>query len=86
MYDMIAAAQYMGHIFIAAAGNEATNSDTFANYPSGYDLPNVLSVAASTDIDTLSSFSNYGVGPGAPDLAAPGSGITSTFPGGSYVT
>jgi subtilisin family serine protease len=44
-------------------------------------LPNVMGVASTTDYDTPSSFSNYG-----PDVwvAAPGEGIVSTYPYGTY--
>ncbi len=72
-----------GVIFVAAAGNNATNTDTTANYPSNYNVPNVISVASTDRNDNLSSFSNFGAA--TVDLGAPGSSILSTVPGG-YAT
>jgi len=82
MQDAIAAMGAVGIAFVAAAGNNASNNDVIARYPSSYDVPNVIAVAASDSFDNLSSFSNYG--PTTVDLAAPGSLIYSTFPGGGY--
>jgi subtilisin family serine protease len=75
-------------LFIAAAGNETTNNDVYANYPSnisttttaGYEA--VIAVASLTASGRLSSFSNFGAT--TVDLAAPGSSIYSTLPGGTY--
>jgi subtilisin family serine protease len=71
-----------GVLFVAAAGNESTDNDTVPHYPSGYDLPNIVSVAATDRNDALASFSNYGKT--SVDLAAPGVEILSTVPGGTY--
>jgi hypothetical protein len=49
-----------GQLFIAAAGNEATNNDATPSYPANYDNANIISVAATTSADRLASFSNYG--------------------------
>jgi subtilisin family serine protease len=68
------------HIF--AAGNERNNNDAKPAYPASYDLPNVISVAATDRNDKLSSFSNWGAK--SVDLAAPGSAILSTVPGGQF--
>lgn len=84
LYDAIAAANTAGHLFIAAAGNSARNTDASPNYPSGYDLPNIISVAATDHADQLASFSNYGVA--SVDLAAPGVNTVSTSPGNTYRT
>ena len=65
-------------LFIAAAGNYATNSDFSPFYPSSYDLPNVVPVAATDSTDSLASFSNYGSG--SVFLGAPGAAILSTLP------
>ncbi len=70
--------------FVAAAGNEGTNSDATPAYPASYDLPNVISVAAIDRQGRLAGFSNYGQT--AVDLAAPGVSIYSTTPGNSYAT
>lgn len=71
-----------GILFVAAAGNNAANSDTVGHYPSGYDLGNIISVAATTSSDGRASFSNYGAT--SVDLGAPGESILSTLPNGAY--
>ena len=92
--DAVTKAAQEGILFIAAAGNGSVNTDATGNYPSnlstndpydpltGYDA--VISVASLTNAGTLSSFSNYGAE--TVDLAAPGSNIYSTLPGGAYGT
>jgi subtilisin family serine protease len=80
--DAIAQADAHGSLFIAAAGNSFTNTDTSPNYPSGYDLPNVVAVAATDQRDARAWFSNYGRR--TVDLGAPGANILSTQPGASY--
>lgn len=81
MYDAIQAFGNQGGIFVAAAGNEAANNDVTPSYPANYDLPNIISVAASDARDRLASFSNYGT---SVDIAAPGLSIYSTLPGNAY--
>jgi len=81
--DSIAAAGEADILFVAAAGNAGTDNDTGAHYPSNYELPNVLSVASTDNTDGLSSFSSFGLT--SVDMAAPGSAILSTIPGG-YAT
>ncbi|MGH7725877.1 MAG: choice-of-anchor D domain-containing protein [Candidatus Eiseniibacteriota bacterium] len=73
-----------GGLFVAAAGNAALDTDVFPFYPSAYDLPRIVAVAASTHNDVLAGFSNFGVV--SVDLAAPGEGILSTVPGAGYAT
>jgi Subtilase family/Fervidolysin N-terminal prodomain len=80
--DAIAQADAHGSLFLAAAGNSFTNTDVSPNYPSGYDLPNVLAVAATDQRDARAWFSNYGRR--TVDLGAPGVNILSTQPGASY--
>ena len=67
-----------GHIFVAAAGNDGWNNDLDPFYPAGYNVDNVVSVAATHSSDQLAWFSNYGVK--SVDIAAPGVDIYSTFP------
>jgi thermitase len=69
-------------LFVAAAGNASTNNDRSPHYPSSYDIPNVISVAALDRHDHLASFSNYGVKSVA--IAAPGVDILSTWLGNAY--
>ena len=64
---------------MAAAGNDATNNDLIPQYPASYDVPNVISVAATDSNDDLAGFSNYGAT--SVDLAAPGVDILSTVHG-----
>ncbi len=59
---------------VAAAGNEASSSP---EYPAYY--ANALAVAATTDLDKLAPFSEYG---DWVDVGAPGISIYSTIPGG----
>ncbi|MGI8543201.1 MAG: S8 family serine peptidase [Aridibacter sp.] len=75
--DAIRAAGEQGILFVAAAGNNGTNNDNRPHYPSNYNLPNVISVAAMDRNDQLASFSNYGVK--TVHIAAPGKEILSTW-------
>ncbi|CAN2046882.1 serine protease [Candidatus Magnetomoraceae bacterium gMMP-1] len=68
-------------LFIVAAGNESSDNDFLSNYPSGFALDNIISVAAVTHNDQLAHFSNYGAV--SVDLAAPGVNIVSTRPNNS---
>lgn len=65
-----------GVVIVAAAGNDSNNNDTLPAYPASYTIPGLIAVAASTQSDTLASFSNYGVA--SVDLAAPGVSVLST--------
>lgn len=80
--DLIVASQSVQHIFVAAAGNEATNIDVFPTYPAAYDAPNIITVAALDNDDQLAVFSNYGAT--SVDLGAPGVNILSTYLNGEY--
>jgi Subtilase family len=82
LLDAIEVTDTSGALFVAAAGNDFTNTDASATYPSGFDVPNVLSVGSTDALDRKSWFSNYGAA--SVDLSAPGSNILSTWPGGSY--
>jgi len=80
--DVIRKAYENDILFVAAAGNASTNNDRSPHYPSSYDVPNVISVAALDRNDQLASFSNYGVKSVA--IAAPGVDILSTWLGNAY--
>jgi subtilisin family serine protease len=84
LFDSIKKANDKGILFIAAAGNSGENNDSSDSYPANYNLPNVLSVAATDSSDTLASFSNFGVK--KVHLAAPGVNILSTVPGNRYAS
>jgi subtilisin family serine protease len=80
--DTIRAAGDAGILFVAAAGNNGSDNDKRAHYPSNYDLPNVVSVAALDRNDQLASFSNWGLK--KVHVAAPGKDIRSTWLGDAY--
>ena len=87
LYDAISRANGKDILFIAAAGNGGSdgigdNNDVTQSYPSNYDLPNVIAVAAITSSGAKSSFSNYGLT--TVDLGAPGQGIWSTTASNTY--
>ncbi|MBU6412914.1 MAG: S8 family serine peptidase [Planctomycetes bacterium] len=72
-----------GGIFVAAAGNDgADNDSTTRAYPASYNLPGIISVAATDNQDQLAGFSNYGVQ--NVDLAAPGVNVRTTAINSSY--
>lgn len=79
LYDAIQAAGNAGHLFVAAAGNNAQNIDSKNNkyYPACYNLSNIVSVAATTMRDERASFSNYGKT--SVDIGAPGDTILSLY-------
>ena len=64
-----------GVVIVAAAGNSNTE---VPQCPAS--MPGVIAVAAVDENKVRAEWSNYGVG--WVDIAAPGVGITSTFPGG----
>lgn len=80
--DAIRSAGEQGILFVAAAGNNSTDNDRKPHYPSNYDLPNVISVAALDRTDALASFSNYGGR--TVHIAAPGKDILSTWLNDAY--
>lgn len=66
-----------GAICVASAGNTGTQATV---YPAA--LSNVIDVASTSNLDTQSSFTNYGAPPVL--LAAPGEGIMTTYPYNTY--
>ncbi|MGL1904057.1 MAG: S8 family serine peptidase, partial [Fibrobacterales bacterium] len=82
LYDLIQVGETLGHLFIAAAGNSSSNNDVTDSYPSGYDLDNIIAVAATDRNDGKASFSSYGAT--TVDLGAPGVDTYSCEPGGGY--
>lgn len=89
--DALTYATERGVVVIAAAGNgdaggNGMDNDSAAtpDFPSGYELPGIVSVTSSTRLGNWSTWSNYGAR--NVDLAAPGEGILVASPQGSYRT
>jgi len=81
--DSIIRARDADILFVASAGNDSRNIDQSGLlYPIGYSLSNIIGVASTNLGDTLSDFSNWGTT--SVHIAAPGSAIVSTMPGGLY--
>ena len=80
--DIIEELNDAGILFVAASGNFERNSDIFPMYPASYDVPNIISVAATVFNDTIASFSN--VGARTVTMTAPGFTTQSTAPFNSY--
>ncbi len=81
-FEAVKRAEQKGILFVAAAGNEYSNSDIKKYYPADYDLDNIISVTAIDPNLRVLSTSNYGVR--TVDIAAPGENIYSTLPGGGF--
>jgi len=79
-YELSRSIQYAsnsGVICVASVGNNGSNAPV---YPAAYST--VIGVASTTNEDVRSSFSNYGTP--MVRLAAPGEGIVTTYPYGTY--
>lgn len=81
-HDAVAEAERKGILFVAAAGNERSNSDQHHYYPADYKLKNIISVTAIDPGTEVLSSSNFGTE--TVDIAAPGQNILSSLPGNSY--
>ena len=89
MKDAVNYATNNGALVIAAAGNCGSSSfpangctiQDEPSFPAAFE--NVMAVASTTSSDTQSSFSTEG---SYVEIAAPGSSIYSTVPGGSYAS
>jgi len=83
-------------LFVAAAGNSASNNDITSNFPSNYSTlvgtvnesaasyEGVIAVASITNAGAMSNFSSFGAT--TVDIGAPGSGIISTVPNNGYAS
>ncbi|MFZ1945928.1 MAG: S8 family serine peptidase [bacterium] len=80
--DAIEAAYAEGVLFVCAGGNYVGNTDVSPNYPSCYDVPNVMSIGATDHNDEIADFSAYGAV--TVDFFAPGVDVLSTTPGNTY--
>lgn len=91
-YGAISSASNAGILLMAAAGNEDADNDSVPSYPASFSnpkdpklvkfnlpaLPNIISVTATDQSDSLSFFSNFGLN--SVQVAAPGVNILSTIP------
>ncbi|MGZ3694027.1 MAG: S8 family peptidase [Bdellovibrionota bacterium] len=83
-YRAIQNAQAKGVLFVTAAGNQSQDNDTNSSpcYPASYELPNLITVAATNIRNELVPISNWG--PKHVHVAAPGDHIFSSLPHGAY--
>ncbi len=90
LLDAITRGANQNILFIAAAGNNSSNNDSIASYPSNYNTTSgagydaVIAVAAIGSTGGLASFSNFGAT--QVDLGAPGVGVWSTVPNNTYAS
>ncbi len=81
-FDAIQANINAGIGYVAAAGNNGSDNDASPFYPASYDIPEIISVAATDHNDQMAGFSNFGLT--SVDIAAPGVNTLSTTPGNTY--
>lgn len=74
--DAIRRSAKYGAVVVCAAGNNGRDLDVAPYYPASFDLPNLISVAASDGVDHPVNTSNFGNL--APTIAAPGVDILTT--------
>jgi subtilisin family serine protease len=82
MLDAIQQADAADSLFVAAAGNDGLDRDTYTDYPAAYDAPNVVVTAATDSNDARAWFSGYGAR--TVDLGTPGVNVYSTWRLGNY--
>ncbi|GAB2921634.1 S8 family peptidase [Rheinheimera gaetbuli] len=80
LYNAIAAQRDAGILFIAGAGNDGSSARF---YPAGFNLANIISVAAHDQQGAIADFSNYGRD--WVHLSAPGVALAAAQTGGGYV-
>jgi subtilisin family serine protease len=82
LFDAINAVGQSGILFVVSAGNDAIDNDVNPGYPASFDLPNLVSVAATDQLDGLAIFSDFGAR--TITMGAPGVGILSTTLNNTY--
>ncbi len=89
--DALTYASDKGVVIVAAAGNGDRTGNGMNNdgvetpdFPSGYELPGIISVTSSTRFGDWSTWSNFGAT--TVDLAAPGEGILAASTGGGFTS
>ena len=82
----IDALRVAGIMMVVSAGNGGPGCQTVSEPPGHYD--GAFSVGATNSVGEITSFSSRGPVPDSsllkPDIAAPGSGVRSSLPGGNY--
>ena len=78
LQDAITNAALNNHIVVVASGNSGRNIDFAPSFPASYTNDNIISVAATDQLDDLAFFSNFGFN--SVDIGAPGVNIWSTTP------
>ncbi len=79
--DAIARTASAGILVVTSSGNNGQDLQNSPQYPASYTLNNLITVGATTNLDDLAPFSNYGA---AVHVGAPGVGLISTQLGGGY--
>lgn len=74
--DAIRRSSKYGAVVVCSAGNDGRDLDRVPYYPASFDLPNLISVAASDAVDNPVTTSNFGTQ--IPTIAAPGLEILTT--------
>jgi subtilisin family serine protease len=74
---LTAANAYPNTLYVVAAGNATRDVDATPYYPCSLPSANIICVGATTNADTVASFSNWGSA--SVDLFAPGDNIMSTY-------
>lgn len=80
--DAIKYANERNVLFVAAAGNDGGNNDMVPHYPSNYEVPNVVAVAASDHDDQRALWGSGGGGGG--DCGIGCNSVIAATPGSNY--
>ncbi len=82
-FDAYTRAMNAGILLVSSAGNgDMSNDKGQIVYPANYDLPNMISVAATDNLDRITNWSQWG--PLTVDIAAPGQSIFTTSVNSTY--
>lgn len=80
--EAIEYANERGVLFVAAAGNDGTNNDLSPHFPSNYEVPNIIAVAASDDGDQRAIWGDSGGG--GDDCGFICASVNAATPGSNY--
>ncbi len=82
LQEAITRAGQAGAVVVTSAGNDGQDLANAPQYPASFTLPNLITVAATTNQDLLAGFSNYGA---TVHVGAPGIDVLTTQRNGGYV-